>query len=82
MSSAEAAGPDFGAGLTARALRVDTSHVVWLRSVLEAYDGLAYLYGDGSGCVWLVAPEERAAELDALIESLRAEVGPGALRTA
>ena len=35
-----------GDGLTQRRLRVANADVVWLRSVLEGYDGLAALYGD------------------------------------
>lgn len=62
-----------GPGLVARRLRVGDGDVVWLRSVVEAYDGLALLYGDGSGEIMLVAPETLAADLDALISALQAE---------
>jgi hypothetical protein len=59
-----------GDGLTLRRLRVANADVVWLRSVLEGYDGLAALYGDGSGVVTLTTPHGLAAELDALLEEL------------
>lgn len=62
-----------GPGLTQRRIRVANQDVVWLRCVLEAYDGLATLYGDGSGIVTLSTPCDRIAELDALIDALRAE---------
>jgi Domain of unknown function (DUF4911) len=60
--------------LTRRRLRVGRGDVVWLRSILEGYDGLAALYGDGSGIVTVMAPRERASELDALLAELASEV--------
>jgi hypothetical protein len=57
-------------GLTLRRLRVADADVVWLRSVLEAYDGLAALFGDGSGVVTLATTSSQAGELDALLEDL------------
>jgi hypothetical protein len=60
-------------GLTRRRVRVADADVVWLRSVLEGYDGLAALYGDGSGIVTLTTPHDRALELDALLGDLCAE---------
>lgn len=62
-----------GAGLTQRRLRVADADVVWLRSVLEAYDGLAGLYGDGSGVVTLTTTDGQAHELDELLEELARE---------
>ena len=65
--------PLSGPGLTQRRLRVADADVVWLRSVLEGYDGLASLYGDGSGNVILTTPTPRCAELDALLRDLCSE---------
>jgi hypothetical protein len=62
-----------GEGLTLRRLRVADADVVWLRSVLEGYDGLAGLYGDGSGVVTLTTSDALAAELDALLDELCGE---------
>jgi hypothetical protein len=59
--------------LTRRRLRVRTGDVVWLRSILEGYDGLAALYGDGSGVVTVMTPRERESELDALLSELARE---------
>jgi len=59
-----------GDGLSLRRLRVANPDVVWLRSVLEGYDGLAALYGDGSGVVTLTTPHGLATELDALLDEL------------
>ncbi|MDD9970413.1 MAG: DUF4911 domain-containing protein [Myxococcales bacterium] len=63
-----------GPGLYQRRCRVQDGDVVWLRAVLEAYDGLGYLYGDGSGTVLITTTRERAAELDALLEELGREI--------
>ena len=62
-----------GRGLTVRRLRVANSDTVYLRSILEAYDGLASFYGDGSGIVTLTTPDVRADELDGVLEDLRRE---------
>jgi hypothetical protein len=47
--------------------------VAFLRYVLEGHDGVAFMHGDGSGCISLFAPESQAAELDRLIVDLAAE---------
>jgi hypothetical protein len=62
-----------GPGLTWRRLRVANPDVVWLRSVIEGYDGLASLYGDGTGIVVLTTTRAQAAELDELLHELCAE---------
>lgn len=62
--------PLLGPGLHTRRVRVADGDVVWLRSVLEGYDGLAALYGDGSGTVTLTTTESRAHELDTLLADL------------
>lgn len=62
-----------GPGLAHRRLRVANPDVVWLRCVLEAYDGLASLYGDGSGIVILTTTIAQAGELDQLLQELCAE---------
>lgn len=51
-------------------LRAADRDVVWLRSVLEGYDGLASLYGDGSGVITLTTTSSQASELDALVSEL------------
>jgi hypothetical protein len=71
--------PLVGPGLHTRRVRVADGDVVWLRSVLEGYDGLAALYGDGSGTVTLTTTESRAEELDALLADLCAEADIQAL---
>lgn len=65
--------PSLDPCLLRRRIRVRGEDEIWLRSVLEAYDGLALLYADGSGTVTLGAPLDRAAELDALLAELCGE---------
>lgn len=62
-----------GHGLAHRRLRVADTDVVWLRSIIEAYDGLASLYGDGSGVVTLTTTPSQLGELDALLDDLANE---------
>lgn len=59
--------------LAQRKLRVADGDVVWLRSILEAYDGLAGLYGDGSGVVVVTTTASQAQELDELLDELTRE---------
>jgi hypothetical protein len=67
--------PLLGEGLVARPLRLRAADVVWLRGVLEGYEGLASLFGDGSGEVVLACPASRVGELDALLADVAAELG-------
>ena len=63
-----------GEGLISRKLRLKDADVVWLRGVLDAYEGLAGLYGDGSGVIVLSTPVSRAQELDSFLEDIRGEI--------
>jgi hypothetical protein len=65
--------PVLGEGLIERRLRLRDEDVVWLRGVLEGYDGIASLFGDGSGEIILAVPADRIAELDALLADLASE---------
>lgn len=62
-----------GEGLVERPVLVAKEQVAYLRYLLEAHDGLAFLHGDGSGVVHLIAPESQAPTLDLLIADLEAE---------
>jgi hypothetical protein len=59
-----------GPGLSSRRVRVSREEVAWVRYVLEAHDGLANLYGDGTDVITLVTPTCNEAELDAVIAEL------------
>jgi hypothetical protein len=76
MSTGAAASAPFsprGEGLVERLVRVRSEQVAWLRYVLEAHDGMAFMHADGSGNVWLLAPVGYAAALDELIADLLRE---------
>ncbi|MCG8555879.1 MAG: DUF4911 domain-containing protein [Proteobacteria bacterium] len=71
--------------LCAARVRIDRRSIVWLRSVLEGYEGLALLHGDESGTVTIASPSDRARELAALLSDLKREasfevVGPVTLK--
>lgn len=72
-----------GEGLVERRARVKPENVAWLRYVLEAHEGLAFMHveapgsmrerapnSDGSGEVFLLAPAGLSAELDELVQDL------------
>jgi hypothetical protein len=62
------------AQMCTRYVRVADPDVVFVRSVLEAYDGLTQWSGDGSGVLTLAVPTAQAPALDDLLEALSAEV--------
>ncbi len=62
-----------GEGLVTVRVRVADEDAVVLRSILEAYEGLASYWADGSGVYVLMAPEGRGPELDGLLADLRRE---------
>lgn len=66
-----------GPGLGRRRVEVARKDVAFLRYLLEAHEGLAFMHGDGTGEISLLAPESQLAALDQLIADLCAE---GALR--
>ncbi len=72
-----------GEGLVERRARVRPENVAWLRYVLGAHEGLAFMHveaqgpmheraknGDGSGEVFLLAPAALSAQLDELVQDL------------
>lgn len=56
-----------------RSVLVAREQVAFLRYVLEAHEGLAFMHGDGSGVILLLAPTSQERALDALIADLEAE---------
>lgn len=61
--------------LVARRIRVDPRHVVFIKGIFEASEGLGALFAEQGGDLILAAPVSRRAELDALIEDLVTEFG-------
>jgi hypothetical protein len=56
-----------------RSVRVERAQVAWLRYLLEAHEGLAFMHSDGSGFVTLLTTDSQRADLDALIADLERE---------
>lgn len=63
------------AGLSVGRLVVAPEHVVFVKGVIEASDGLACLFADRGGDLRIAAPMDRAAELHELLADLSAELG-------
>jgi hypothetical protein len=63
------------AGLTAYRFVVAPEHVVFVKGVLEASDGLACLFAERGGDLCIASPEGRARELRELLADLAAELG-------
>jgi hypothetical protein len=61
--------------MVTRRVVVRAEDVVFLKGIVEALDGLAQVFAERGGDLTLAAPESRAAELDALVEDLRVELG-------
>lgn len=59
-----------GEGLVARTLRVAASDAVLVKAIVEAHEGVASVFGDGSGVLTIAAPLSREAELSELIAEL------------
>lgn len=63
------------AGLTAFRLVVAPEHVVFVKGVIEASDGLASLFADRGGDLCIASPTDRAHELRELLADLAEELG-------
>jgi hypothetical protein len=62
-----------GEGLVERAVLIDKEQVGFVRYLLEAEDGLAFLHGDGSGVVTILSTVSQVEALDRLLADLAAE---------
>jgi hypothetical protein len=67
-----------GTELTVRKLVVCPKDVVFVKAIIQASDGLCCLFSDGGGELLLAAAEDRAADLQQLVQDLETElVGDG-----
>ena len=60
--------------LVVRRLDCARSDVVYVKSIVTAYDGLCAMFSDGGSSICLVSPRGREAELDQLVEDLVHEI--------
>lgn len=61
-------------GLVVRPFTCSRADVVYVKSIVTAYDGLCALFSGGDGAIRLVAPKGREAELDQLVDDLTQEL--------
>jgi hypothetical protein len=60
--------------MVARRVIVAARDVVYFKGIIEASEGLACVFAEHGGDLQVAAPLERAGELDALLDDLRAEL--------
>jgi hypothetical protein len=58
-----------------RRVVIPKQDVVYVRGILEASDGVAFVYSLEGGDLTIVASRSRSRELDEVLADLRAEVG-------
>lgn len=71
-----AVAPCVGDGMVVRRIVVRARDVVFFKGVVEASEGLAAVFAEQGGDLFVAAPEERIAELDALLDDLCKSSGP------
>jgi hypothetical protein len=59
--------------MVVRHVQAEERDVVFIRGVLEASSGVGALFSEGGGDLYIAAHVSRAAELDLLLDDLRAE---------
>ncbi len=62
-------------GMVWRELVVEPREVVYVKSIVEACEGLCSIFGERGGRLVLASPPEREAELEELVADLRADLG-------
>ncbi len=67
--------PCVGEGMVVRRVLLPAREVVFFKGVVEASEGLAAVFAERGGDLSVAAPVERARELDALLDTLCAELG-------
>ncbi len=70
--SKRAVAPLLGEGLVSRSLRVAAEDAMLVKALVEAHEGVASVFGDGTGVLTIAAPASREAELEALIADAEA----------
>jgi hypothetical protein len=61
--------------MVVRRIVAPSREVVFVKGIVEALEGLAQVFAERGGELTLAAPSDRAAELDALVDDLCAELG-------
>lgn len=61
-------------GLVGRIIEIDAREVVFFKSIVEASEGVASIFGQRGGVLWVAAPSSRVAALDDLLDDLGREL--------
>ncbi|MBI2393473.1 MAG: hypothetical protein HYV09_28085 [Deltaproteobacteria bacterium] len=64
--------PLVGPGLVSRRIVLDAADALLVKAVVEAHEGVAAVFGEERGLLILAAPEDREAELEAMLEDVQA----------
>jgi hypothetical protein len=67
--------PFVGEGMVSRRIIVRAKDVVFVKGIVEGWEGLAQVFAEHGGELTVAAPAGRAEELNALVEMLLQEVG-------
>ncbi len=67
--------PCVGAGMCVRRALLAPRDVVYLKGLLEASEGIAQLFAEQGGAVTIATTASQAADLDALLDEVFAELG-------
>jgi hypothetical protein len=70
MVAQELLGPE----LSIRKLSVQPRDVVYVKGIAQASDGLCCVFSDGGGSLVLACAENRAADLQQLVDDLKSEL--------
>jgi hypothetical protein len=57
-------------GLVGRVVEMDPREVVFFKSIVEASEGVASIFGQHGGVLWVATHASRVGALDALLEDL------------
>ena len=61
--------------MVVRRLIVRAKDVIFVKGVVEAHDGLAHVFAEHGGDLWIAAAPDREAELEDLVSDLARELG-------
>ena len=73
-STEEHLDPLMGEGMYGQRILISGEDLVWLRALIEAQDGLGFVYSRGDGVVYVVTTADQQRDLDSLLRS-EAEAG-------
>ena len=67
--------PCVGPGMVVRRVQLRAKDIVFFKGIVDASEGLAQVFSARGEDLTVAAPEDRAKELDAMLDELCAELG-------